>query len=266
MDSTILSVADIEGMGLQHLASLPELTARQLRARGGSILPWDYVVERPMSIFSEALRNVRSALTLGGARAAPKVVVITSSVPDEGKSIAAVSLARVMALSGDRVLLMDCDLRKNALQDLLKKKVDHGLVEVLAGQAKLADVLVRDEATGLDVLPLSESLFTAKDVFGGPGMQALIDGLRPSYDVIVIDAPPVLAVTDARTLAALADAVILSVRWRSTPREVVDAALVKLENETDRVIGAVLTRVDPNLRANDVGYYHHYAKGYYADS
>jgi len=266
MDSTILSVADIEGLGLQHLASLPELTTRQLRMPRGPILPWDYVVDRPMSIFSEALRNVRSAMTLGGSRVAPKVVVITSSVPDEGKSIAAVSLARVMALSGDRILLMDCDLRKNALQDLLKGKVENGLVELLAGKAKLADVLVNDTPTGLDILPLSESLFTPKDLFGSPEMVALIKKLRASYDAIIIDAPPVLAVTDARTLSALADAVILSVRWHSTPREVVDAALVKLENEANKIIGAILTRVDPNLRANNVGYYHHYATDYYSDS
>lgn len=257
-------------LGVPYLGSLTEISPKQLRFRGRRALPWDYVVEKPLSGFAEALRTVRGSLALLDVGRRVQVVTVTSALPNEGKTVTAVSLARVMALSGDKVLLIDCDLRQNALRELTaaaNPKV--GLAEVLTGEATLEQAIVHDSVERLDLLPLTKVLFTPRDLFNTEVMGKLIASVRTRYDMIVIDCPPTLAVADAQSLAGIADAVVLAVRWAKTPRDAARAAIGRVEQGGGVIGGVILTRADLNARSSfsksDPSFYYKAYKSYYVD-
>jgi succinoglycan biosynthesis transport protein ExoP len=268
LDSGLRSGEEVErGLGVPFIAFSPLLTGRTLTINSATIAPWDYVVAKPMSAYAESLRTARSAIRLSDVDKKYKVVAITSALPNEGKTVTSVSLARVMAMSGDRVLLIDCDLRRNALEGLLANPPQAGLVEVLSGAASLSDVIVQDKAPGLDVLPLHTAAFTPRDLFGTQAMRDLLLRLRERYDYIVLDGPPIHAVNDARTLATLSDVVLMVAHWGKTPKQAVRGALAYLEHDKAPVAGVILTMVD--TRSSLAGYagsgsYSPYSAGRYA--
>jgi succinoglycan biosynthesis transport protein ExoP len=267
LDAGIRSVEDVEELGLNFITSTQLLTPRNLLVDGQPVPPWDYVVARPMSGYAEAMRTTRSAIMLSDLDKQQKIVAITSALPNEGKTVFSVSLARIMAMSGERVLLVDCDLRRNALEDLLPFAPKAGLIEVLTGEATLDSVIVADVVKGLDVLPLNKAAFSPRDLFGAKSMSDLLATLRERYDHVVLDGPPVLAVTDARTLATLADTVLMVARWNKTPRHAVEAALARLNRDQAPLAGLLLTMVDKRSRAamsaGDPGYYYGQYHKYY---
>ncbi|AQR61196.1 hypothetical protein BZG35_05670 [Brevundimonas sp. LM2] len=270
-DAGLRTIDDVESaLGVPYLGSLPEIAAKQLVFRGRKSQPWEYVVEKPLSGFAEALRTVRGSLALLDVGRRVQVVTVTSALPNEGKTVTAVSLARVLALSGDSVLLIDCDLRQNALRDLTASanpKV--GLVEVLTGEATLDEAIVRDSVERLDLLPLTKVVFTPRDLFNTEVMGKLIESVRARYDMIVIDCPPTLAVADAQALAGIADAVVLAVRWGKTPRDAARAAIGRIEQSGGIIGGVLLTRADLNARSSfsrsDPSFYYKAYKSYYVD-
>ncbi|MGU3316929.1 GumC family protein [Sphingomonas sp. M6A6_1c] len=231
--------------GAHHVSSVAQLSARTLGRIDRRAKPWDYVLAKPMSAYAESIRSIRARLALSRNEAGGLVVCVTSAISNEGKSTLSASLARTMALAGDRVLLIDCDLRRNGLAGLLHDKPAAGLAEVLEGGSRFADVLERDVTPGLDVLPLAGTRFTPHDVFGDGRMAGLLERLRGSYDYVIVDAPPVLVVDDAVTIAGLSDAVLLAVRWGSTRIEASLAAVERLREAGIDAIGLVLTAVDP---------------------
>ena len=245
-DRAIRSADDVEqGLGLPLLSALPLLRGSQLAGGNRRTGPWTYVVDKPMSAYAEAVRTVRSALLLSAATPPPRVICLTSALPGDGKTTCAVSLARIMALSGERVVLVDCDLRRGALRSLVKADERGGLVELLQGEVTLENAIVRDSVAGLDVLTLRREAFTPRDVLGGEAMRGLVARLREQYDHVVLDAPPALAVSDARTLAALSDAVVLVARWGRTARNDLRVAAERLTGDGARIAGVVLNQVDP---------------------
>jgi capsular exopolysaccharide synthesis family protein len=246
LNASVRTVEDVElWLGEGYLGSLP--LAPRLYRRGARRV-WDYVEKRPMSGFAEALRTIRSALKLGDKAA--RILTVTSALPREGKTSTAVSLARIMAMSGDRVLLIDCDLRRRTVHSLGPQVPAVGLVDVLTQGVPASQAIVRDSVDGLDILMLTNPAFTPADLFGGAAMTRLLDGLRAGYDHIIIDAPPVLAVADAQILASAADFVLMVVRWNKTPRSAVRAALSRLAEGGGAIAGVVLTMVDISDRAH----------------
>jgi exopolysaccharide transport family protein len=270
MDSGLRTVEDIErDLGASFITSAPLLNGRALKVDGQRIEAWDYVMARPMSGYAEAMRGIRGALTLSDIDRRKKVVVITSALPSEGKTVTSVALARTMAMSGEKVLLIDCDLRRNSLESLVTKAPGFGLIEVLTGAAPLSAALVEDTVKGLDILCVYKATFTPRDLFGSARMTELLNELRGQYDHIVLDAPPLLAVSDARTLATLADAVVMIARWGSTPRNAVRAGLDLLARDGAPLIGVVLSMVDTHARramsGADPSYYYEHYRRYYQD-
>lgn len=269
LDNGLRTVEQVERtLGVPFIASIPLLSKRQLAAAKVKE-PWDFLLQKPMSGFGEAFRTIRSALLLPVEQKPAKVICITSAVPNEGKTVSAISLARTMAMAGDRVCLVDCDLRRDIVSSLLKKKPEKGLLEVLRGTAQLDEVLTPDVTPGLDLLPLAQITFTPRDIFGSDETRRLLDTLRSRYDCVLLDAPPVMAVADARQLAAMADMTLLIARWRTTSRVTVRAALERLVHDGVNVAGAALSMVDPNNRgaltqADSLYYYGSYGK-YYAE-
>jgi len=243
-------------LDLPFLAALPRLSGRQLGRSGSErFSPADYPVHKPMSSYAEALRAVRNALTLGRERP-PRIVAIVSSLPGEGKTSTAAALARVMALSGDRVLLVDCDIRRSHLTRMLGIVHVVSLLDVLAGSAALEDALVPDAVDGVAVLPINQPTFSPRDLFGDGAMRQLLGRLADAHDAVILDTPPLLAVAEARTLATLADAVVMVVRADATPRDAARAALNLLRGDGAPLAGGVLSMTGAGL--DPTGYHHLY--------
>jgi succinoglycan biosynthesis transport protein ExoP len=261
-DSTLHGGEDVRTLtNLPCFALLPELTRREVR--GAPIE--EFAIRRPLSAFAEQVRAVRAGLWLGVDR--PKVIAITAARPAEGKSVLALSLARSASLSGEKVLLIDCDIRRPSLAHRLRADNAVGLSDLLRGKAALTDALHSDPLGGMHFIPAGRPGGEVFGLFMGPEMARLLNEARQQYTMIVLDSPPVQAITEARVLAAVADATILCVRWQSTPGDVVKYSLELLEDANALVSGVVLTRVDPRVHVRsgyaDAEVYHRRYKAYF---
>ena len=235
-------------VGLPALATIPTLTRQELRILPLSARhPTSYLLERPFSAFAEACRILRTTILFDAARTKPQVVAITSAAPGEGKTTISICLARVSAMSGQRVLLIDCDLRRRSVKDLLDFEPSVGLLQVLAGEVDWRKAIHVDEATGMHILPLSDSGFVSKDVFGGEEMSRLIAELRDAFDLIILDCAPVLAVAETRVIAARADCAVVVASWKKTPVRAVRMALRQLLNAGTNVCGVALNDVQRRM-------------------
>jgi exopolysaccharide transport family protein len=230
--------------------------------------PIGYAVDKPLSAFTEAFRSLRTSIRYAGLGSGGQVIALTSALPGEGKTTTSVCLGRVAAKAGERVIIVDCDLRRRNVNKVLGVEPGKGLLEVLHGEAELDDVLVQDEASGAWFLPLAQASFTPKLVFGGPAVDTLLDRLRQRFDLVILDTPPVLAVSDARDIAAKADGVIFLARWRHTQQKAIEGALRMIARVDGRLIGVTLTQVDMREQARygygDAGYYYGQYRSYYA--
>lgn len=265
LDAGLATAEDVEQrLGVNYLGAIPLLSSV---AEGRPSAPIDYVVEKPLSSFAEAFRNLRASVIYSRLGESVKVVAITSALPGEGKTTTSVCLARSAAQQGHRVLLVDCDLRRRSVNRLMGKEPDKGLIEVLAGEASLSDVLQVDGVTGVQLLPLAKSSLTPKDVFGSAAMDRLLDELRRSYDLVILDTAPVLPVADTRVLAPKADAVVFLARWRKTPEHAIQNAFRQLLGTGAHLGGVALTQVDMKMQQKygygDPGYYYAEYKKYY---
>jgi polysaccharide biosynthesis transport protein len=268
LDSGLATAEDVERkLGLPNLGSVP-LVSSVAEPADRNTPPVDYVLKKPLSGFAEAMRALRTSILYSRVGQETKVITMTSALPAEGKTTTSICLARVAAQAGARVVLVDCDLRRRNVNRLLGIEPEKGLLEVLNRSATLDEALVLDEASGAYVLALATSSFTPKDVFGSEAMDHLISSLRQSFDLIILDTAPVLAVADTRVLATLSDTTVLLARWRKTPEKAVANAIKLLAQAGAPVAGLALTQVDMNAQARygygDAGYYYSEYKKYYA--
>ncbi len=219
-------------------ALIPEVGSAVL----GRLRVEDYVALKPMSAFAEQVRGLRAGLWLGAER--PRAVAITAARPAEGKTTVAVALGRSAALSGERAILLDCDLRHPALARLFGTEGAPGLADYLREEATLEDVVRKDPLTNLAYVGAGAPGADGFGLFLSDAMARLLQQLREEYDLVLLDTPPALAMSDTRVIAQLADATVLCARWRKTPREVAWAAIELLEDAQAAVTGVALTRVD----------------------
>lgn len=189
----------------------------------------------------EAVRALRRILTLQQNQGA-QVIMVTSAMPEEGKSALTLSLALTQAQLGKRVLVLDADLRGAGLDPYVGTGRD-GLMPLLNKKVTLEEAVEQQRDLQIDVLRGGQSARSPADLFAFPAFRRILREARDAYDLIIIDTPPVLAFPDAQTLATLADTVICAVRWDSTESEHVNEALHHLRLGGGRVHGLVLTRV-----------------------
>ncbi|MEG3174739.1 polysaccharide biosynthesis tyrosine autokinase [Sphingomonas sp. RB3P16] len=268
LDGGIRTKLDVEKrLGARYLGAVPDVES----TLGGLRLtesPQDYVVSHPLSTFAESLRSLRAAVTLRGNRR-PKIIALTSALPREGKTTTAVSLARTLALSGASTVLVDCDLRRHSASDLLLDGRPGLLADVLGGKTDVETALLRDTATDLQILGISEAPGDGRDLLDPERVSRLLAELRARFEFVVIDTAPVLGIADARAVASQADAVILLARWRSTSLRAADSALDLLLASKAKVVGVALTQVDIRKYAStgheDLYGYHKKFKGYYVN-
>ena len=263
-DSTFRSGDDVRGvLGLPCFALVPAVRPRLL----GRVRMEDYVVRKPLSPFSEQIRALRAGLWLDSGH--PKIVAITAARPAEAKTTTAMALGRSSAMNGERVLVLDCDVRQPSFGRLMRAEHSRGIVDYLLGDATLEEIIRRDRLTAMDYIPAGTSKANSLGLFMSDAMTQCLERVRADYDLVLLDAPPVFAMTDARIISRVADATLLCVRWRETPRSVVSRSLDLLDEADARVIGVSLTRVDPraHVRAghSDSEVYHPRYGGYYRE-
>jgi succinoglycan biosynthesis transport protein ExoP len=267
LEAGLATAEDVESrLGQTYLGAVPLLSS-VAGLRAGNVV--DHVVSKPLSGFSEALRHLRASIAASDGGEPPKVVMVTSSLPGEGKTTTAVTLARSAALQGSRVILLDCDLRRRSISTALRLEPKAGLLEVLSGRASLESVIHHDEISGADVILIAKHKLTSENLFGSPAMDKLLQQLRANYDLVILDAPPVLPVADSRILAPKADAVIFLARWRKTSQHAIEAAFRLLNTAGVQISGVVLTQMDMRKQAKyglgDPGYYYGQYKQYYIE-
>ncbi len=256
-DTTLRSGDDVRTvLGLPCFALLPEIPRRQL----GLVRIDEYAARKPVSVFAEQLRSLRAGLWLGPDR--PNVVAVTAARIGEGKTTVALALGRAAAMGGERVLVVECDLRRPMFSRLMHPHTvpPPGLADCLRGKAQPHDVVQHEVQTGLDMISGGRVGTDAPDLFLSGAMVPILTMLRQEYDLILLDSPPVAAITEARIVAGLADATLLCVRWRATSRSMLRDAVQRLGDAHARVVGTVLTRVDAHAHLHsgyaDAAVYH----------
>ena len=210
------------------------------------------VESAPNSPAAEAFRQLRTNLQFlqvtrdvaADAQAVPvRVVMVTSSVPDEGKSTVAANLAATLAETGSRVLLVDADLRRPSVARLLGLEGAAGLTTVLLGRATVADVAQEWGSSGLDVLTSGPVPPNPSELLASPALRRLLGDLRPVYDVVVVDAPPLLPVADAAILSHAVDGTFVVANARRVHRHQLREGLANLTRVRATVLGVVLNQV-----------------------
>jgi exopolysaccharide transport family protein len=228
-------------LALPVLAALPELPGRLRRGSRATEL----VVRKPTSSFAEAVRGLHLGLALSNSDKPPKTIVITSALPSEGKTTVAINLARIAARVGQRVILVDADLRRPSVHRAINASSSvNGLADVLSGRLLLEDCLMKDPGSDVLFLPASGRTNNPAELLASEEMANLLEKLAAACDLLIIDSPPLLPVNDARILARLADAVVLVVRWERTPRAASLHAIRSLTDSMAPLAGVVLARAD----------------------
>jgi succinoglycan biosynthesis transport protein ExoP len=166
-------------------------------------------------------------------------------VPDEGKTTTALALARMAALAGRRVILVDGDLRRTSLSQTFGWSFDRDFADFIANESSLGKAIHHDSALGFDVLAAARPRPDAADELSAEWLEPMITSLKAAYDLVLVDAPASLAVADALVLAQAVDECLYLVRWRETPRQAVAKGLAQLAEAGAMVSGLVLTQVDP---------------------
>jgi polysaccharide biosynthesis transport protein len=203
------------------------------------------VANAPFSRFSESIRAVKVAADTNIMRE-NKTIGITSSLPNEGKSTVALSLATVISQGGGRAILVDCDLRNPALSLMLAPDAKAGLLEIITGKATVDDVLWREPVTGLAFLPtaLTTRVAHSSDILASKETRSLFDQLREMYDYVIVDLSPLAPVVDVRVMTPVVDSFLFVVEWGQTKIEVARHALINARGVCDNLLGIVLNKAD----------------------
>jgi succinoglycan biosynthesis transport protein ExoP len=229
-------------VGLPLIGLLPNVRqTRFLRTRGG----------RAEIALTASLDRLRGQMrVLGEAR--PKLLMVTSALPKEGKSVFSLELARNMAAAGWRVLLLECDFCCPSLAGYLGVTAGPGLCEILSGTSLGATQgLIRQPAQNFDVILAGRMRGDSQEMLASLRMSALLADVRQRYDMVIMDTPPVLPVADALVLGRLADATLAVVQWEKTPRDALMNTIRLLRASGSSIMGVVMTRVD--MRKASIG-------------
>lgn len=266
-DNTFRAQSELEeNTRLPAIGLIPLIGKGKLKA---GLTVTSYMLQRPASSYSEAFRSLWVTLSHGGLQGPPGVLAVTSALPGEGKSLTALSLARTVSNLGQRVVLVDCDLRRSSVARMLELNPSVTMDDVLEGRVSVIEALVKDDQSGLSVLPARSMDRPMLDLLNSQAMSNLVGELRRHFDLVVLDCPPVMPVSESQVLGRIAEATLFCVRWDSTPRDIVKAALRMLQDIQVNMAGTVLTQVNVDRHARygygDMGHYYGRYSAYYKD-
>jgi capsular exopolysaccharide synthesis family protein len=270
LDSSLKTPDDIEGtLGVTFMGLLPmrdslegDQAAKKKRRRPSrrdpdpAGLPELVVHEHPMSGFAEAARSIRTNLTFMSPDKPFRVVLVTSAAPSEGKTTTACCLAISLAQAGQRVCIVDCDLRRPRLHRIFDRAGDAGVTNVLVGDATISEVAKPTLVDNLWCVPAGALPPNPADVLHSARFSKFLKELGERFDRVIVDSPPLVAVTDSAIISTIVDGTMVVVRSFRTSRQVAEQGLRSLRDVDARVIGIVLNAVD--LRKHEYSYYYHY--------
>jgi exopolysaccharide transport family protein len=216
----------------------------------------------PKSTASEAYRGIRTSILFSSAEKQPQVLLVSSAAPQEGKTSTALNLAITMAQTGGKVVIIDCDMRKPSVHKVFGIPRDKGISSILVGNCEVKDALLNTPVPFLDMIPCGPIPPNPSEILGSPRMAKLLELLRKSYTRVIIDTPPLTAVTDALVIGRLVDGAVVVVRAGATPREIVRNGLTQLKAVSSPILGVVLNGVDMD---RDGYYYYQYYYYYYGE-
>jgi capsular exopolysaccharide synthesis family protein len=249
-----------QAFGIPVLGSIPDL-GRRRRSNAKQVAR--YVLEQPTSSFAEAIRRAHTKLL---REPTIRTVQLTSAEPGEGKTTLALNLAQTDARLGRRVLLVDADFRRSEVADMLELQKSPGLIDVLAERSRFEHAVQTDKS-GADVLVAGGFDPSASELLVLRNLASLLNSLREKYDLMIVDAPPVISLVDAAVVAGFVDRTILVVRWAGTRRSVVGHALNEIVAAGGTLGGVILSMVNVKEHAlysfGDSGQYAGRYKKYY---
>ncbi|MFC7292886.1 GumC family protein [Hirschia litorea] len=262
--NVLSSPEDVERLiGYPAIVSIPVVQKKDFKSlRGVNRNPAGYVLTKQMSAYAEALRVLRTSVKYSASSSPNKVVAMTSALPGEGKTTTSLALARIAASSEQKTIIVDCDIRRQSMNELMGLTPSNGLLEVLSNQAEWKSVVVKDPQSDVDVIPVaSYTHFTPRDLFGTQAMEELVQSLSQEYDLVILDCAPVLAVAETRVIVTYADAVIIVAQWGKTNPKAVASAIHQLSSTTSNILGIALNKVDPKAPGKSSYYDSLYYKG-----
>lgn len=251
LDNAVRTPEQITNLGLPFLGLLPLLE--------GDAVVAPLLIQNTSTAFSEAVRVVRTNVRLSIAAEGMRSLLVTSSNANEGKTVVASNLATALALSGERVMLIDTDLRRPRLNAVFSHPQAPGLTNLLIGEAKAADLVRKTQVPGLHLLASGTLPPNPSELLDSKRFREFLKHLENYYDWVILDAPPIMPVTDAIVLSDIVNAVLIVVAAESTPLPLLKSAIGALDRTTAIKIGAVLNK------ANLTGRSYYYSKHYRAD-
>lgn len=244
LENGFTAATQIEKMlDLPVLAMVPMLSEAERTIKGRIASIAQYATLKPQSRFGESIRSARLTTQMSDIDQPPRLILVTSSISAEGKTSIAMSLALSAAASPKKVLLIDCDLRAQSATKQFNLIEKPGLTNLLTEQSAGEAAVFHTVSSNLTILPAGTVTCNPPDILGSKRMRALLQTLRDSYDVIYIDAPPLLPVIDSVVLSKFVDKIVFIVRWRTTPRHIALRAVQSIEDPIHKISGVALNGV-----------------------
>lgn len=257
LNTKIRRVSDLEKLtGENVIGQIPCIPARKRL----SVL--QYLIDKPNSVVAEAVRNLRTSIMLSDVDNPPQIVMSTSSLPGEGKTTQSLALTLNFSGLGKKVLLVEGDIRRRVFSEYFNVENKGGLLAVLSGEMSLSEAVSHVDMLGADVLTGEKSKLNAADIFSSNSFKSFLEKARKTYDIIIIDTPPVLIVPDARVIGQSVDAIVYTVKWDSSTKNNIRDGLRMFEQVNLKVSGLVLSQIDQS----EMGQYGDSYSGNYYDN
>jgi capsular exopolysaccharide synthesis family protein len=253
-DDKIKTYEDVDLLGLPLLTGVPRIELPD-GSQNGRVLQLE-----PHSISAEAFRNLRASISLRPEVNAAKSLLITSTAPGEGKSVVSANLAIAFATNRQRTLLIDCDMHHPVQHKVFRSGIDKGLSLYLTDHSKLQDVVQTTDIPNLDVLQVGKVPPNAPELLGSERLGELIQEASAQYDRVIIDSPPVTAVSDPLMLLPYVQGVVYVIGFGKVSREIVSRSMQKLRECGAPLVGVVMNNIDQELHGY---YYYPYKYSYY---
>ncbi len=260
LDNTIKLPEEVkEYLDVPYLGPIPQFDTKEGRMDG--MLADMITVHSPKSTASESFRGIRTGLLFSSVENDPRVILVTSAEPAEGKTLCAANLGVTMAQSGSRVAIIDCDMRRPKMHTVFQINRNAGVSNIMTGARNLSDVVYSNGIPNLSVIPCGPIPPNPSELLGSKRMAEFIEELKGSYERVIIDSPPLTAVTDSAVLAQVCDGVVVVVRAGVTTRHAVQNAVSQLKGLNVRILGALLNGVSTRRDSYYYQYYYYYYYG-----
>ena len=266
LDNTIKTPDDLK----QYL-NIPDLGPVPLFATENKGNPKDrtsdlIALHSPKSTASESYRGIRTNILFSTAESVPQVILVSSTGPREGKTITVANIAITMAQAGSKIIILDCDMRRPEIHNLFGAIRDRGMSNILVGIDNIGEIIQSTKIPNLDLITSGPIPPNPSEILGSKRMKSLVVALRKKYNHILIDSPPVTAVTDALVLSKSVDGVIVVIRTGDMARQIVKNGISQFNNMGAHIIGAVLNGIDLSSSKYSYYYYQYYRYYYGKDS